>query len=59
MLIGERSELLSDKLGGEFFISSCMLVCLSLVYMGMYDQTTNTMQVSGLFLAVVNVSMSP
>ena len=30
VFIGERSEPPSDKLGGEIFIFSCMLVCLSL-----------------------------
>ena len=29
-IIGERSEPPLDKLGGETFIASCMLVCLSI-----------------------------
>ena len=33
-LIGERSKPPSDKLGGEIFISSRMLVCLSLYLYG-------------------------
>ena len=30
VIISERSEPPSDKLGGEIFITSCALVCLSL-----------------------------
>ena len=45
VFIGERSEPPSDKLGGEIFIFSCMLVCLSVyiyIYMMLYGLTTNT-----------------
>ena len=46
MIIGKRSEPPSDQLGGEFFISSCALVGLSLyihLYGYTYGLSTNTM----------------
>ena len=42
-VIGKRSEPSSDKLGGEIFISSRTLVCLSLYINCTYGVTTNTM----------------
>ena len=43
-IIGEQGEPPSDKLGGEIFISSYALVCLSIyIYMVSYGLTTNTM----------------
>ena len=38
-LVGERSEPPSDKIGGEIFISSCALVCLSCEYIIKYVRT--------------------
>ena len=40
-LVGEQSEPPSDKLGGEIFIASCMLVCLSLYIYMVYVRPDN------------------
>ena len=47
LIIGERSEPPSDKLGGENCISSHVPVCLSLYIKCMSDLTTNTMPNTG------------
>ena len=58
-IIGERSETPSDKLGGEIFISSRALVCLSLYIYGVvqpdnqyhaHSHCVHTLTLKGWFL---------